>query len=55
MEKSNIWFIFFVLIILLISSVTIAYMIYHIVVNWKNYKWILRFTLTILQLKFMWK
>ena len=48
MKKSNFWLLFFALIILLISAAAIVYMIYHVVVTWKNYELTLRFILLIL-------
>jgi len=49
MGKPNFWLLFFSLIILLISAAAIVYMIFHVVVTWKNYDLTLRFILLILK------
>jgi hypothetical protein len=45
MEKSDILLLSFVVIILLIIGVAIVYMIYNVVVTWRNYEFTLRFVL----------
>jgi hypothetical protein len=50
MEKSDFLLIFFAMIILLIIGVAIVYMIYNVVVTWRNYEFTLRFVLMVLQL-----
>ena len=47
MEKSDIVLFFFVIIILLIIGVTTVYMIYNVVLTWRNYEFSLRFVLMI--------
>ena len=45
MEKSDVLLMIFVGIILLIIGLAIAYMIYNVVVTWRNYEFCLRFVL----------
>ena len=47
MEKSDIVLVFFVVLFLLIIGAAIVYMIYNVVVTWRNYEFSLRFVLMI--------